>query len=169
MKRLLLIAVALTTLASSKPTKDAYILAVNGGNVTFSGNFDFSYFKTFRERYPGKVLFVRRYGREYVIRDETLLMRAQALFAPQAALAPEQAAIGREEAALDREEDSLDDAPNTAENRRRLDDIHAKQAKVAEREKALDEREEELERAAERELWVMVDAAIRSGVAKSAR
>jgi hypothetical protein len=169
MKRLLLVAVALTMLASSKSRMDGYILAADGDNITFSGGVDMSSFETLHDRYPGKMLWVRRHGREYVVRDETLLMRARALFAPQAALAPEQRAIGREEAALDREEERLDDAPNTAENRRRLDDIHARQAKVAEREKALDEREEELERAAERELWQLVDAAIRSGAAKSAR
>ncbi|MEK6373942.1 MAG: hypothetical protein AABO58_14745 [Acidobacteriota bacterium] len=168
MKRLLLIAVALTMLASSKPRRDGYILAYED-NMTFSGGVDFSFFKTLRERHPGKVLWVRRNGREYVVRDETLIMRARALFAPQGALAGEQVAIAREEAALDREEERLEDAAKTPENRRRLDELRAKQAKLAEREQALDEREEELERAAERELWTLVDAAIRSGAAKSAR
>jgi hypothetical protein len=166
MKRLLLVAVALTMLASSTPRRDGYILAPSDDTLTFSGGVDMSSFETLRERYPGKMLWVRRNGREYVIRDETLLLRAQALFAPPAALAPEQLAVEREEEALDREEERLEDAAKTAENRRRLDEVRAKQKKVAEREKALDEREEELERIAERELWVMVDAAIRSGAAK---
>ena len=166
MKRLLLIAVALAMLATSKSRRDGYILAPSSDNLTFSGGIDMSSFETLRERYPGKLLWVRRDGREYIIRDETLLMRAQALFAPPAALAPEQAAIAREEAALDREEERLDDAAKTAENRRRLDEVRARQKKVAEREKALDEREEELERIAERELWQLVDTAIRSGAAK---
>jgi len=169
MRRLLLIAVALTMLASSKSRRDGYILAPSGDNLTFSGGVDMSYFETLRERYPGKVLWVRRNGREYIIRDEKLIMRVHALFAPQAALAPEQMAIAREEEALDREEERLEDAAKTAENRRRLDDVRAKQAKLAEREQALDEREEELERAAERELWQVVDAAVRSGAAKSVR
>jgi DNA repair exonuclease SbcCD ATPase subunit len=169
MRRLLLIAVALMMLASSKPRMDGYILSASADNVTFSGGVDFSYFKTFRERHPGKVLWARRNGREYVVRDETLIMRAQALFAPQAALAPEQEAISREEEALDREEERLEDAANTAENRRRLDEVRAKQAKLAEREQALDEREEEIERIAERELWKLVDAAIKSGAATAAR
>lgn len=173
MRRLLLVVVALavaqTMLASSKSRRDGYILAPSGDNLTFSGGLDMSYFETLRERYPGKMLWVRRNGREYIIRDETLIMRVHALFAPQAALAPEQEAISREEEALDREEERLEDAAKTAENRRRLDEVRAKQAKVAEREQALDEREEELERIAERELWQLVDAAIRSGAAKSAR
>ena len=167
MKRLMLIAAALTMLAS-KSNKDAYILAYDE-NVTFNAGTDFSYFKTLRERYPGKVLWVRRNGREYVVRDETLLLRARALFAPQAALAPEQVAVAREETQLDREEDRLDDAPKTAENERRLSEIRARQKDIARREKALDEREEEVERAAERELWGLVDGAIRTGAAKPVR
>jgi DNA repair exonuclease SbcCD ATPase subunit len=165
-KRLLLLAVALTMLSSSKSRRDGYILAPSGDTLTFSGGVDMSHFETIRERYPGKVLWVRRNGREYIIRDEMLIMRVHALFAPQAALEPEQAAIGREEEALDREEERLEDAAKTAENRRRLDEVRAKQSKLAEREQALDEREEELERAAERQLWLLVDTAIRSGVAK---
>src|SRR5438132_1568800 len=161
MKRLLLIAAALASLASSNPRKDAYILAYEP-NVTFNAGTDISYFKTLRQRYPGKVLWVRRNGREYLVRDETFLMRARALFTPQAALAPEHAAVAREEAALDREEESLDNAPKTAATERRLVEIRAKQKDVERREEALDRREEEIERAAERDLWELVDTAIRA-------
>ena len=167
MKRLMLIAAALAMLAS-KSSRDAYILAYEE-DVTFSGGTSISYFETLRERYPGKVLWVRRHGREFVLRDETLILRARALFAPQAALAPEQAAVAREEAQLDREEDRLDDAPKTAEKEQRLSEIRARQKDVARRERALDQREEEIERASERDLWVLVDGAIIAGTAKAVR
>ena len=167
MKRLILSAIAMAALASSAH-KDAYILAYEDG-ITFNAGTDIEHFKQLRQRYTGKYLWVRREGHEYVVRDENTLLRARALFSGQSALAPEQVAVAREETALDRGQDRLENAPDTAENRRRRGEIRAKLKDVERREEALDRREDELETAAERELWQVVDTAIRVGVAKLIR
>jgi len=164
MKRLLLLAAVLLALVAAKSRSDAYIIKIDD-HTTISGA-DVDSIVAVAEEFRGPVFSARRNGREYLVRDETFLLRVRALFAPQLALAPEQTAIGREEAALDREEERLEDAPRTAANERRLDEVRAKQRALAKREKALDEREEQIERAAERALWPMVDDAIRTGMAK---
>jgi hypothetical protein len=167
MKQLLIILAAVAMLGSTS-NRDAYIIAADR-NITFSSGTDISSFNAVRKRFGNAFVWVRRNGREFLIRDETFVLRARALFAPQLALAPDQMAVAREEAALDREEEQLDDAPRTAANERRLEEIRAKQREVARREQALDEREEELERAAGRELWPLIETAIRAGVAKPVR
>jgi len=167
MKRLLLIALAAAALMSAKPRRDAYIIKIDD-NTTISGA-DVDSIVAVAEAFRGKVVWARRNGTEYLVRDEAFLDRARALFAPQLALVPEQTAIGREEEQLDREEERLEDAPRTAANERRLDEVRAKQRALAKREQALDEREEQIERAAERALWPMVDDAIRTGMAKAVR
>jgi hypothetical protein len=168
MKRLLLIGLAALALIAAKPRKeDAYVIAIEK-NVTISGA-SVEEILAVHEPYRGPMMWVRRNGRTYDIRDAAFVGRVRVLFAPQHALNPEQERISREEEALDREEERLEDAPRTAANERRLDEVRAKQRELSKREQALDEREEELDRASERELWKLVDEAIRSGLAKPSR
>ena len=168
MRRLILLAAALS-LVAAKPhdrNKDAYILAA-GENTTISGGMNIEEWKAIHRAYPGDVMWVRRNGNDYLIRDETLLLRMRALFGPEMALTPEQKEIGREEARIDREADRLEDARSrTAAEERRLEELHARQRELAKREKALDDKQEELERIAEREMWQLVDRAIGNGMAK---
>lgn len=145
--------------------KDAYVIST-GNNSTLSGA-SVEELVAVRKRIPARSIWVRRGGHEYVIVDETVRRRALALFAPQMALESEQEAVGREEAALDREADRLEDLDTRTEaQKQRLRDLHAQLKVVSRREKELDEREEELERQAERQLWPLLDEAIRSGLAK---
>jgi len=165
MRRLLIIAAAVAMLASSGH-KDAYVISAGDG-VTFNAGTNLNEFLALRKRVSGKCIWVRRGGREYIIRDETTVLRAEALLAPDAALGPQQAAISREESQLDREADRLEDLDTrTAAQERRLEEIHARQRIVEQREKELDDKQEELERAAERAFWPLVDTAIRAGLAK---
>jgi len=169
MKRVPLLLLAALLITAWKSNKDAYIIS-HGDNNTFSTGTSVEEILAMRKRLSGRYVWVRRDGREYIIRDATLVSRAQALFQPQMALAPEQEAVSREEAQLDREADRISDrGPRTAAEKQRLSELHARLRVVAQREKELDEQEEALEREAERDLWVIVDGAIRSGAAKPVR
>jgi hypothetical protein len=162
----MLITVASMALIAAKAQKDAYIVAAQEG-VTFSGGMSLQEWKAIRQAYPGKVLWVRRNGRDYLIRDETTILRAHALFAEDLQQSPERQAVGREQSKLDKEADRLEDKNRrTAAEDRRLDELHARLRVLAQREKELDDRQEALEREAERALWPLVDSAIRAGLAK---
>ena len=166
MRRLLIVMAALSMLASS-PRKDAYILST-GDNMTFNAATDLQEFLSLRKRINGRYIWVRRGGREYVIRDETTILRAEALFVPEGRLSPEQTALGREESKLDKEADRLEDKDSlTAAEERRLDELRARLRVVEERQNELDEKQEELERQEERAFWPLVDSAIRAGLAKA--
>lgn len=102
MKRLLLLAIAVVTLTGSSARHDAYIISA-GDNQRYKAGSSLDEFEAMRKRISGRYMWVRRDGREYVIRDETTIRRVETFFAPVEALAPEQKAMGREEEQLDRE------------------------------------------------------------------
>ncbi len=166
MKNAILILAALAMLAASA-RKDAYVIST-GDNNTFNTGTSLQEFFAVRKRIgTERCIWVRRGGQEYVIRDETAVQRALALFGQERSLAPEQEAVNREESQLDREADRLEDQDKRTEaEERRLEDLHARLRAVEQREKELDDRQEALEREAERAFWSLVDAAIRGGTAK---
>jgi hypothetical protein len=187
MKVLLLITAAVALLASAP--RDAFVLSSPGSQVTCSTVADLSNFQSLQARFGDDFLWVRRHGKSYVIRDAALLQRTHSFFAGVSALAPAHEAINREEAKIDREEERLDeiaDRASDSEDRRasaksvpsaeelrevraRLEEVRARQRAVSERERELDQREEVLEREAERNMWRLVDDAIRSGAALDQR
>ena len=145
--------------------KDAYVISI-GNNSTISGA-SVREIEAAVKRFPGKSIWVKRGGREYVIVDETTQRQVLALFAPQRALEPEQEAVNREESRLDHEIDELEDQDRlTAAEKDRLSELRAQMKVVSRRERELDKREQELEREAERQFWSLIDGAIRSGLAK---
>lgn len=170
MKKLMLTAALLfvATVASAR-NRDSYMMSV-GGDPTiacFSSGTSIPQLRELQTRNGHDFLWVRRLGREYLIRDAAFLAAAQALFAPVRALDPEVRAIAREEAALDREGDRLEDSEDDSQAvRDRLREIHARQREVEARERDLDHRQDEIEREAETKLWRMVDDAVRSGQIK---
>jgi hypothetical protein len=147
------------------PRRDAYLLHDGDTRITISGDSSLDSIRALNQKFSGDYLWVRRAGKEYLIRDPVLLDRMRALFAPEHALAPQQAAIAREEKDLDHEEDALDDDEHDEKTSARLSDIHTRQEDISRRESELDRREEELERQAEAALWPLVDDAIRDGSA----
>ena len=169
MKRLMLITAAALMLASSS-RKDAYIISI-GNNTTISGS-DIDTLVAMQKRLNGsRYVWVRRAGREYLITDDTTIARTQALFAEEMALAPEQERVSREESRLDHEVDRLedrdeDDEPLTTAERKRLAELRDQLRVVARREREIDQKQEALEREAERGLWLLVDEAVRAGIAK---
>ncbi len=163
-KAAVVLALLLVASVAAAKTHDAYILCVGPfePRAFFTTGASVPQIKAVQaRRYGGDFLWVRRNGRETVIRDTAFLARAQALFAPLRALKPEQRAVAREEAALDREDDRLDELSDRGVDvRQQRRDLRLKQRNVAAREKDIDRREEEIERAAEAELWRMVDEAM---------
>jgi hypothetical protein len=160
------------TIYAGNASRDAYVMAF-GDSPSISLNtsgIGINPAVKMRERYGRDFLWVRRNGREYVIRDRALLATIDALFSPQRELEPQQRTVDREESELDHEIDALedrdeDDKPLTAAEETRLRDLRARERDVSARQRDLDRREEELERKAERQLWRMVDDAIRKGIA----
>jgi hypothetical protein len=163
---MMLIAAAAAMLATGAH-KDAYIIST-GQNMTFNTGTSINEFTALNRRLgSGPYVWVRRGGREYLITDETTVLRAVALFAPEMRLSPEASALGREEARLDKEADRIEDKDDrTAAEEQRLEELHARLRAIALREKELDENQEALEREAERALWILVDSAVRAGTAK---
>ena len=165
MKRLLLVAAAVAMLGASS-RKDSYIISI-GHQTTISGS-SVDQIVSVTKRFNGRYVWIRRGGREYLITDETMLSRAQALFAEEMALAPRQEAVSREESRLDREADQLEDKDErlTQVEEKRLTELREQLRDVERRERELDRKEQALEREAERGFWELVDDAIRDGVAK---
>jgi len=171
---------------------DAYVLA-RGGHWS-STNESLEALRAVQRRFSGEFLWVRRAGKEFLIRDRRTLDEAQSLFAPlrgldpeRAALEPRQSRLGSKQAALDREQEKLereldrlaDDSESSGEEsarkglERRQRELEARMRALEGEERELDavehsieEREDELERKAEAELWRLIDRSIASGLAR---
>jgi chromosome segregation ATPase len=148
-----------------------------------------------QERFSGDFLWVRRAGREYLIRDGRILDEAQALFAPLEETEPERAALARQQArlqsqqdALDREQEELEqeldrlaDDPEPGEEgdrslERRQRDLESRmraleqqERKLEAVERSIERRDEEIERKAEAQLWRLIDRTLASGQVSSVR
>jgi len=107
-------------------------------------------------------------GREYLIRDETFLRQARALWAPVDALKPEQKELDKEERRLDRRIDAIEDGDDRAD-RSELQQLRERNRVVSRRMRELDEREEAMEKVIESKLRDMAEQAIRTGVARPVR
>lgn len=175
----------------SDRAEDAYVLSRGNHESTTNGTLED--LENARRRLSGEFLWVRRSGREYVIRDRQTLEEAYRLFAPIRSLDPERAALAlrqsrleaeqstleREEERLERESERLgeDASPRDEAARRRLERrrrelkprmraLEEREREVEELERSIDRREEELEAKAEAELWKRIDAAIGRGLAR---
>ena len=170
MKRLMALSLLFLATSALARSGDAYILSVGPGpGVTLlTTGISIEDAVSLRKHYGHDFLWVRRSGRDYLIRDGSFLARAHELFAPLRELEPEQQAVAKEERALDHEIDRLEDAADHHDRtvRDRLREAREKERVVAERERQLDAREDALEKVAEDALWRMVDQAIRNGTAK---
>jgi hypothetical protein len=164
----LLAVIAALTMTVSAAHKDAYVLSTGRDNNYNAGS-SVRDLETVAKRFSGRYLWVRRGGREYLITDETTILRAEALFAPLTPISIEQSTLGQEESQIDREESRLEDQPHSDARDQRLGEIRARQRALEQREKELDAKEELLEREAEAAFWQLADNVIRAGQAKSVR
>ncbi|MCA1582741.1 MAG: hypothetical protein LC796_15390 [Acidobacteria bacterium] len=172
--------------------EDAYILSRGDHTMMTGGGLDDV--REARRRFSGAFLWIRRAGREYVVRDARLIDEAATLFAPLKSLDPDRAAfelrrarfeqeestLDREEKRLDRDADRLQDderpaagSESRASLERRRQELETRRRSLEEQERdldgaetSLDRREDEIEKKAEAQLWRLLDRAIESGLAQ---
>jgi hypothetical protein len=179
------------TLVSDR-ARDAYVLSRGGHWSSTNGSLEG--LRAVQRRFSGEFLWVRRAGKEYLIRDPRTLEEAQSLFAPLRGLDPErtalesrqsrleskQTALDREQEGLERELDRLTDDSEQSDQERARQDLEGRQRELETRmraleekereldsmERSIDERENALEKKAEAELWRLIDGSIARGVAR---
>lgn len=176
------------TAATAQAGDDTSYILFNAGrdSSTMSGSLD--ELRRARALRAGRegLLYVRRAGVAYVIRDADTLRRAEALFAPQQALGTRQAALGSEQAALGRRQAALGQqqarlggrqagaSPGQAlalgrqqsELGRQQDALGAQQNALGQRQATLGREQERLGREARQAFRALLDEAIRRGIAQ---
>lgn len=172
--------------AESADRTSYVLLAAGGRSSTMSGTLeDLNRAKRLRSGSEA-LLYVRRGGSAYVVRDPATLRRAEAIFEPQqalgakqaelgsrqAALGSRQAALGREQAGLGRRQSGA--SPERAaelgrqqsEIGRRQDSLGRQQEALGREQSALGREQDRLGREAEAKFRVLIAEAIRGGVAQ---
>lgn len=186
MRKFALTAVFLAALSLSASGHRSYVLMDGDMTMVSGGSLDITSAVAKRQTYGSDFMWVRIDGREYVIRDATTLARIDSLFAPARASDPDMERlhkrmrpIEKRERQLEREADALsdredDDAALTPAEKARLQTLNRQlrdvesQLRVLEREEdALDKKRDAHEAEAERQMWPLVEEAIRSGVARA--
>jgi len=181
------------TVVYPKRDADSYILSHS--RAFFSTNASLKDVESLRKTLDGDFLWVRRTGKEFVIRDARTIEEAQQLFEPldqfdpdREALQVKQEQIGSVQSALDDEQEKLESELEALEDEgeRRISEsirltLQSRQAevelemlalRVREREldadeRVLDDRSVEIELKAEAALWKLVDQAITNGMGRS--
>ena len=155
------------------------------GNATISRG-DLRDVLRMRDRYRGEtILWARVDGREYVIRDATVLSEVRRAFGPLEALDPHQEALDAKMTPLEsrverleREGDALSDAEEelSPDEEARLREIEKalrglqRELRVfEEEERRLDRKEEALEKVFDAEIERIVRRSVRNGTAKTLR
>jgi len=180
---------ALPVAASAAENSDgtAYVLMAPGSrDTTMSGSMhDIRRARALRSRQEG-LLYIRRGGAEYVIRDPATLRRAEEIFQPQkdlgsrqAALGSQQAALGHRQAGLGAEQGRLGRQQAGASARRaealgrqqealgrQQEALGRQQEALGRQQDALGREQERLSRIAEARIGALLTEAIRSGVAR---
>ncbi|HEX9933235.1 MAG TPA: hypothetical protein VGB08_10375 [Allosphingosinicella sp.] len=173
---------ATASAAQERADRMSYVLLSPGGtSATMSGSTDdMRRARSLRNGQEG-LLYVRRGGAAWVIRDAETLRRAQALFASQQALGAQQgelgsrqAALGQRQAALGAEQGRLGRqlagaSPRRSEElSRQQEELGRRQEALGEQQEALGRRQEALGREQER-LGREAEAGMRSLVADAIR
>jgi hypothetical protein len=185
-KRLALAAVVLFALFAGKPNEHCSagkaVVFANGG-ITFANGISSSDLAALANTYGRHYAYFERNGHGYVITDPDTLDRIAAVYAPQLALGSKQAALGQKQAALGMDQAKLgleqarlgiqqvhDDSKATERRQQELgkqqDTLGEKQDSLGRDQEAMGHQQEEKSRAAEKQLTVIFDEAIRMGVAK---
>ena len=166
--------------------RDAYVMVLDDHSTIMNESIEA--LTEIRDRY-GDVLWFRRHGETYVVRERGKLDEARALFEPLRVLEPEQRDLARRQRIVDRKEEEIDRQRDAIEDRdddedrtdrdpsrdrklRELDaaltEIRAESRRLDDEERVLDRRSEDLEAAAEAKLWKSIDQWIASGEAQRA-
>ncbi|HEX7190212.1 MAG TPA: hypothetical protein VF381_01465 [Thermoanaerobaculia bacterium] len=184
--RLLIAATLFLTIVAAKPAEHCAggkaVVYADGG-VTWANGISAEDLSMLQKRYGHHFAFMEREGTGYVITDPDTLDRIAALYEPQwklgrqqAELGQKQAALGQQQAELGREQArigmrqahdqsaSLDRRQN--ELGKQQDALGEKQETLVRQQEAMGHQQEEIARAAEKQIAVIFDQAIRTGVAK---
>ena len=168
------------------PDHLSYVLVTSHGNSMMSGSSDdFRRVKAFRVG-NAPMLYVRRDGAGYLIRDPDILRRAAAIMKPQQDLGDRQGQLGDQQGKLGNRQGQLgeqqgrlgermaDSTPRQMEELgRHMDELGRQQEALGDQQEALGRRQEELGREQERlaelaqpQLEALVNDAIRRGLAR---
>ena len=166
---------------------DSYILMNAGENGSMTMHGSGSDLRRARELRTGTepLLYIRRGGKAYVVRDAALLQQAQAIFKPQQELGRKQAALGARQAALGTRQAELgakqaelasrqvasrggseDYAHQQGELGRQQGALGEQQGALGQEQGKLGEQQARLGREAQAKFRVLVDDAIRRGLAR---
>ena len=185
-KRLLIAAAVVLTIVAAKPAEHCErgkAVVYSDGDVTFANGISADDLSGLRREYGRHFAYFERDGHSYVITDADTLDRIWALYEPQrklgrkqAELGQKQAALGRQQADLGREQGRIGmqqarDHSASLERRqnelgKQQDDLGEKQDALGRQQSAMGRQQDDLARAAEKQIAVIFDEAIRTGVAK---
>lgn len=166
---------------------DSYILMLESGRSTMMHGSTDDLHRARKLRLDGQpLLYVRRDGREYVVRDAALLRQAEAIFKPQAELGKKQGELGSRQGALGAQQAELGAQQarlaaqqvgaqgRSEEMSRRQDELGRQQSALGERQAELGRQQaklgaeqERLGREARAKFRALVDDAIRRGLAQA--
>lgn len=163
---------------------DAYVLTKD--YVSYSTNATGDDILNLNDLFGGNYLWVRRAGKEYVIRDSHAIKGANRLFAALDEVEPERAALQQEHSQLEEEESSLMNEQADTESRlaaldktsgasasleSQLADLAVRRSALADRASDLEMREEALETRVkslqlqvETSIWELVDRSLADGL-----
>jgi chromosome segregation ATPase len=177
------------------PSRDADAYILSHANSFFSTSASVKDVESVTKRVDGDFLWVRRSGKEFVIRDASTIQEARGLFdsldqfePEREALQAQQDRLGSEQATLEDEEEKLEDELEALEDRdgrqvsdamratlrQRQVELESKMHTLALRESELDAYERELEsrsdaleQKVEVALWNLIDQALTTGLGRA--
>ena len=185
-KRLLIAAAVVLTIVAARPAEHCErgkAVVYSDGDVTFANGISGDDLSGLRRAYGHHFAYFERDGRSYVITDPDTLDRIAALYEPQWKLGRQQAELGRKQAALGRQQadlgreqarigmEQIHDHSQSIERRqnelgKKQDDLGEKQDVLGKQQEALGRQQEDIAHSAEKQIEVIFDQAIRTGVAK---
>ncbi len=169
---------------------EPYVFLYGDGSVTMSGSTDeIAKVKRLRGSANEDVLWFRRGGKEYVVRDAALLKQAKELSKAQGELGSRQGELGGRQGALGARQGALGAEMGTLASDRarrgdgddrdldrrekelsaKMEDLGRQQEELGRQQEALGRQQEELGRKAEKEMHALIDRAIQSGAAQEVK
>jgi hypothetical protein len=185
-KRLLIAAAAFLAIVAAKPAEHCekgHAVVFSDGNMTSANGISAEDLRALQRQYGHHFAYMERDGHGYVITDPDTLDRIGAAYSQQWKLGRKQAELGQKQAALGAQQAQIGTEQarigmrqtydHSASLDRRQNDLGRQQDKLGEKQDAMGRQQdamgrqqEDLARQAEKEIAVIFDQAIRTGVAK---
>jgi bla regulator protein blaR1 len=174
--RILLISVLFWS-GCSRTAPDAFVL-LRGDHLTMSGSeADISRARALRKS-GEDLLWVRKNGKDYVVRDKGVLDKIRQLYELQEELGRKQSELGKQQADLGSKQAALGTRQATEALRRpgqaqdiakQQSELGAKQSNLGEQQSKLGQQQQELSQSAEKKLREIISGAVASGAAVPAQ